>query len=136
MSCRKRVCLWTRSTLFGEPRDATQFARSASRGLSLCRWLLRLWRRLPRVRRLAWLMGSRASALRNAVLENVASPRAIAEPEPLSVIISTFNLGIVKWPGKKDGPGAVAAWKNSLETNSAGPEKDAVSHLMAQAQQR
>jgi len=79
-------------------------------------------------------MGSRASAVRNAVLENVASPRAIAEPEPLSAIISTFNLGIVKWQGKKDGPGAVAAWKNSLETNSGCPEKDAVLQLMAQAQ--
>src|SRR5260370_2340066 len=121
MSCRKRVCLWTRSALFGERRDATQSARSASRGLSLCRWLLRLWRRLPRVQRLAWLMGSRASVLRNAVLENVASPRAIAEPEPLSAIISTFNLGIVEWQGKKDGPGAVAAWKNSLETDCSCP---------------
>ena len=81
-------------------------------------------------------MGSRASAVRNAVLENVASPQAIAEAEPLSAIISTFNPGIVKWQGKKDGPGAVAAWKKSLETNSADHEKDAVSHLMAQAQQR
>jgi hypothetical protein len=81
-------------------------------------------------------MGNRASALRNAVLENVVSPQATAEAEPLSAVISTFNLGIVKWQGKKDGPGAVAAWKNSLETNSAGHEKDAVLQLMAQAQQR
>jgi hypothetical protein len=81
-------------------------------------------------------MGSRASALRNAVLENVVSPQAIAEAEPLSAIISTFNPGIVKWQGKNDGPGAVAAWKKSLETNSACPEKDAVLQLMAQAQRR
>lgn len=47
-----------------------------------------------------------------------------------------FNLGIVKWQGKKDGPGAVAAWKKLLETNPAYPEKDAVLQLMAQAQQR
>jgi hypothetical protein len=79
-------------------------------------------------------MGSRASAVCNAVLENVVSPQAIAEPEPLSAIISTFNLGIVKWQGKKDGPGAVAAWKKSLETNPACPEKDAVLQLIALAQ--
>jgi tetratricopeptide (TPR) repeat protein len=46
-----------------------------------------------------------------------------------------FNLGIVKWQGKKDGPGAVAAWKKLLETNPACPEKGAVLQLMAQAQQ-
>jgi tetratricopeptide (TPR) repeat protein len=47
-----------------------------------------------------------------------------------------FNLGIVKWQGKKDGPGAVAAWKKLLETNPAYPDKEAVLQLMAQAQQR
>jgi tetratricopeptide (TPR) repeat protein len=47
-----------------------------------------------------------------------------------------FNLGIVKWQGKKDGPGAVAAWKKLLETNPSYPGKDAVLRLIAQAQQR
>jgi hypothetical protein len=47
-----------------------------------------------------------------------------------------FNLGIVKWQGKKDGPGAVAAWKKSLETNPAYPDKEAVLQWMAQARQR
>jgi len=47
-----------------------------------------------------------------------------------------FNLRIVKWQGKKDGPGAVAAWKKLLETNPAYPDKEAVLQLMAQAQQR
>ena len=47
-----------------------------------------------------------------------------------------FNLGIVKWQGKKDGPGAVAAWKKLLETNPAYPQKDTVLQLIAQAQQR
>jgi tetratricopeptide (TPR) repeat protein len=47
-----------------------------------------------------------------------------------------FNLGIVKWQGKKDGPGAVAAWKKLLETNPAYPDKEAVLQRMAQAQQR
>jgi hypothetical protein len=81
-------------------------------------------------------MGSRASAVCNAVLENVVSPQAVAEAEPLSAIISTFNLGIVKWQGKKDGPGAVAAWKKSLETNPPCPELAAVLQMMALAQQR
>jgi len=47
-----------------------------------------------------------------------------------------FNPGIVKWQGKKDGPGAVAAWKKLLETKPAYHEKDAVLQLIAQAQQR
>jgi tetratricopeptide (TPR) repeat protein len=47
-----------------------------------------------------------------------------------------FNLGIVKWQGKKDGPGAIAAWKKLLDTNPTYPNKDAVVQLMAQAQQK
>jgi len=47
-----------------------------------------------------------------------------------------FNLGIVKWQGKQDGPGAVTAWMKLLEANAAYPDKDAVLQLMAQAQQR
>ena len=47
-----------------------------------------------------------------------------------------FNLSIVKWQGKKYGPGAVAAWKKLLETNPAYHDKNAVLQLMAQAQQR
>jgi hypothetical protein len=47
-----------------------------------------------------------------------------------------FNLGIVKWQGKQNVPGAVAAWKKLLETNRAYPDKDAVLQPMAQARQR
>ena len=47
-----------------------------------------------------------------------------------------FNLGIVKWQGKKDAPGAVAAWKKFLDTNPAYPDKEAVPQLMALAQRR
>jgi tetratricopeptide (TPR) repeat protein len=46
-----------------------------------------------------------------------------------------FNLGIIKWQGKKDRPGAVAAWRKLLETNPGYPNKDAVMQLIAQAQQ-
>jgi len=45
-----------------------------------------------------------------------------------------FNLGIVKWQGKKDEPGALAAWKKLLETNPTYPDRDAVLRRMAQAQ--
>jgi tetratricopeptide (TPR) repeat protein len=47
-----------------------------------------------------------------------------------------FNLGIVKWQGKKDGPGAIAAWEKLLAANPAYPNKEAVQQLMAQARQR
>lgn len=47
-----------------------------------------------------------------------------------------FNLGIVKWQGKKDGPGAIAAWQKLLDTNPAYPNRDGVMQLMAQAQQK
>ena len=47
-----------------------------------------------------------------------------------------FNLGVVRWQGKKDGPGAVAAWQKLLATNPSYPNKDAVEQMMAQARQR
>jgi tetratricopeptide (TPR) repeat protein len=47
-----------------------------------------------------------------------------------------FNLGVVKWQGKKDGPGAIAAWQKLLEKNPAYPNKSAVEQLIAQAQPR
>ncbi len=47
-----------------------------------------------------------------------------------------FNLGIVKWQGKKDGPGAVAVWQKLLDTNPSYPNKDNVLQLIAQAKQR
>jgi hypothetical protein len=47
-----------------------------------------------------------------------------------------FHPGIVKWQGKEVGPGAVAAWKQSLQTNSARPEKDAAVLRMMRGPQR
>ncbi len=43
-----------------------------------------------------------------------------------------FNLGIVKWQGKHDGPGAVAAWQKLLDTNPSYENKDKVLALIAQ----
>ena len=47
-----------------------------------------------------------------------------------------FNLGIVKWQGKKDAPGAIAAWQKLLEANPNYANKAKVQQLIAQAQNR
>jgi cytochrome c-type biogenesis protein CcmH/NrfG len=44
-----------------------------------------------------------------------------------------FNLGIVKWQGKMDIPGAVAAWQKLLEANPNYPGREKVQELIAQA---
>lgn len=44
-----------------------------------------------------------------------------------------FNLGVVKWQGKHDGPGAIAAWQKLLQTNPNYENKDKVQELIAQA---
>lgn len=44
-----------------------------------------------------------------------------------------FNLGIVKWQGKMDVPGALAAWQKLLETNPNYENKEKVLELIAQA---
>jgi len=44
-----------------------------------------------------------------------------------------FNLGIVKWQGKMDVPGAVAVWENLLKTVPDYPERDKVQQYIAQA---
>jgi tetratricopeptide (TPR) repeat protein len=44
-----------------------------------------------------------------------------------------FNLGIVKWQGKMDVDGAVAAWQKLLDTNPAYENKQKVLELMAEA---
>ena len=47
-----------------------------------------------------------------------------------------FNTGIVKWQGKNDIKGAVAAWNQLLQTNPDYPDKQKVQELLAQAQQK
>jgi len=44
-----------------------------------------------------------------------------------------FNLGIVKWQGKMDIDGALAAWQKLLDTNPNYEARDKVEQLMAQA---
>lgn len=49
-----------------------------------------------------------------------------------------FNLGMIRWQGKKDGPGAVAAWEELLKTNPqlSADRKAAVEKLIAEARGR
>lgn len=44
-----------------------------------------------------------------------------------------FNLGVVKWQGKHDAAGAVAAWQKLLDSNPNYENRDGVLQLIAQA---
>lgn len=46
-----------------------------------------------------------------------------------------FNLGMIRWKGKGDAEGAVAAWKELLKTNPNLPQKESIEQLIAKAQQ-
>lgn len=48
-----------------------------------------------------------------------------------------FNLGMIRWQGKKDGPGAISAWDELLKTNPSlsADRKAAVQKLIAQAKE-
>jgi cytochrome c-type biogenesis protein CcmH/NrfG len=49
---------------------------------------------------------------------------------------SLFNLGIIKWQGKQDGKGALAAWQELLKSNPqlSADRKAEVQKLMADVQ--
>lgn len=44
-----------------------------------------------------------------------------------------FNMGVVKWQGKKDPQGAIQAWQTLLSKNPNYPEKDKVQQLITHA---
>jgi hypothetical protein len=46
-----------------------------------------------------------------------------------------FNAGIVKWQGKKDAKGAIAAWEQLLKTNPGYPERQKVEELLGRAKE-
>lgn len=46
-----------------------------------------------------------------------------------------FNTGIVKWQGKKDSKGAIAAWEQLLKTNPNYPERQKVEELLTRAKE-
>ncbi len=47
-----------------------------------------------------------------------------------------FNMGVIKWQAKNDGPGAIAIWRQLLKTNPKleSVKKDQVQKLIAQAE--
>jgi cytochrome c-type biogenesis protein CcmH/NrfG len=47
-----------------------------------------------------------------------------------------FNLGLVKWQGKRDSAGAVADWEKLLATNPNYEGKDKVEQMMAEAKKQ
>lgn len=47
-----------------------------------------------------------------------------------------FNLGIVKWKGKNDPAGAIAAWQRLLATNPKLERKQIVERMIAEARQQ
>jgi cytochrome c-type biogenesis protein CcmH/NrfG len=47
---------------------------------------------------------------------------------------SLFNLGMIRWKGKQDGSGAIAAWKELLKTNPKLEKKQIVERMIAEAQ--
>jgi len=51
---------------------------------------------------------------------------------------SLFNLGVIKWQGKQDGEGAIAAWQQLLKSNPqlSADRKAAVQKLMADVQKK
>jgi cytochrome c-type biogenesis protein CcmH/NrfG len=46
-----------------------------------------------------------------------------------------MNIGIIKWQGKGDVNGAIAAWQTLLKRNPNFPQKDVIEHMITEAQQ-
>jgi cytochrome c-type biogenesis protein CcmH/NrfG len=47
-----------------------------------------------------------------------------------------MNIGIIKWQGKHDVNGAVAAWERLLKLNPNFPQKEVIEHLITEAKQQ
>ena len=45
-----------------------------------------------------------------------------------------MNIGIIKWKGKNDAPGAIAAWQTLLKLNPDFAQKDAVQRMISEAE--
>jgi tetratricopeptide (TPR) repeat protein len=71
-----------------------------------------------------WYMGNADTAIAEF---NKALTYAPNSPNAL------FNLGLVKWQGKRDADGAVADWKKLLAANPKYEGKDKVEKMMAEA---
>ena len=47
-----------------------------------------------------------------------------------------MNIGIIKWQGKNDINGAIAAWQTLLKRNPNFPQKEVIEHLITEAKQQ
>jgi len=47
-----------------------------------------------------------------------------------------MNIGIIKWQGKNDINGAIAAWQTLLKQNPNFPQKDVIQHMITEAKQQ
>jgi len=47
-----------------------------------------------------------------------------------------MNIGIIKWQGKNDVNGAIAAWQTLLKLNPNFPQKDVIEHMITEAKQQ
>jgi cytochrome c-type biogenesis protein CcmH/NrfG len=47
-----------------------------------------------------------------------------------------MNIGIIKWQGKNDTNGAIAAWQTLLKLNPNFPQKDVIEHMITEAKQQ
>jgi len=47
-----------------------------------------------------------------------------------------MNIGIIKWQGKNDVNGAIAAWQTLLKLNPNFPQKDVIEHMITEARQQ
>jgi tetratricopeptide (TPR) repeat protein len=74
-----------------------------------------------------WFTGNADEAIAEF---NKALTYAPANPNTL------FNLGLVKWQGKKDAAGAIADWEKLLAANPNYEGKDKVEQMMAEVKQR
>jgi cytochrome c-type biogenesis protein CcmH/NrfG len=74
-----------------------------------------------------WYMGNADSAIAEF---NKALTYAPNNPNTL------FNLGMVKWKGKKDSAGALADWEKLLAANPKYEERDQVEQMIAEAKKQ
>lgn len=70
-----------------------------------------------------WYSGDADSALKQYELSLKFQP---TYPQTL------FNMGIVKWQGKKDGKGAIQVWEKLLDSNPNYPDRQKVQQLLEQ----
>ncbi len=55
------------------------------------------------------------------------------DPKHMGTLI---NIGIIKWKGKDDVNGAIAAWEQALKLDPTPKEKEVLEHMIAQASQQ